>query len=123
MVTAVTSIVFLDSLKTGPETFYKLFSLAENVQEAGVGDISEWFAGLTSELSEQRFLSLLMFATDAFRTQIHFRQYRLFSSLESPSPPAHMSSYFCQYNPKVTKNAHGLKKSSGVIAGLVLTIS
>lgn len=110
MVTAVTSIFFLDPLKTGPETFYELFSLAENVQEAGVGDISEWFAGLASDRSEQRFLSLLMFGTDAFRTQTHFRQYRLFSSLEFPSPPAHMSSCFCQYNPMVTKMLTVLKK-------------
>lgn len=55
MVTVVTSIFFLDPLKAGPETFYKLFSLAENVQVAGVGDISEWLAGLASDLSENLF--------------------------------------------------------------------
>lgn len=56
MVTAVTSIFIPDPPKTGPDTFYRLFSFSENLQEAGVGDISESYAGLASDLSEQRFV-------------------------------------------------------------------
>lgn len=46
--------LLLDPFKPGLGTFYELLGLTENVQEAGVGDIPEQFAGLRAALLPPR---------------------------------------------------------------------